>query len=45
MRAWSKAHPQLWQFILFNVFANCATVLFGNFVQKTHQSAIPIPVF
>lgn len=32
MRAWSKAHPQLWQFILFNVFANCATGGCGHFL-------------
>lgn len=38
MRAWSKAHPQLWQFILFNVFANCTTVT--NFVVMWFCSGI-----
>lgn len=27
---WSKAHPQLWEFILFNLLSNCATIT--NFV-------------
>lgn len=30
MKAWIKAHPQLRQFIVFNVLANCATVT--NFI-------------
>lgn len=30
MKAWVKAHPDLWEFILFNVLSNCATVT--NFV-------------
>lgn len=30
MKQWSKAHPDLWEFILFNVLSNCATVT--NFV-------------
>lgn len=27
---WSKAHPQLWEFMLFNLLSNCATIT--NFV-------------
>lgn len=30
MKSWSKAHPQLWQFVMFNILANCATAT--NFV-------------
>ncbi len=30
MRAWIHKHPDLWEFILFNLLANCATVT--NFV-------------
>lgn len=30
MKKWIREHPDLWQFILFNLLANCATVT--NFV-------------
>ena len=30
MKQWIKAHPDLWQFILFNILSNCATVT--NFI-------------
>lgn len=30
MKKWIKEHPNLWEFILFNLLANCATVT--NFV-------------
>ena len=30
MKEWIKAHPDLWQFILFNILSNCATVT--NFI-------------
>ena len=30
MKKWMEAHPELWQFILFNVLANCATIT--NFI-------------
>ncbi len=30
MKKWMKEHPNLWEFILFNLLANCATVT--NFV-------------
>lgn len=30
MKEWIKKHPDLWEFILFNILANCATVT--NFV-------------
>lgn len=30
MKAWIKEHPDLWEFILFNVLSNCATVT--NFI-------------
>lgn len=26
MKKWIKKHPDLWQFILFNLLANCATI-------------------
>ncbi|WP_099467122.1 GtrA domain-containing protein [Konateibacter massiliensis] len=30
IKKWIKAHPDLWEFILFNILSNCATVT--NFV-------------
>ena len=30
VKAWKRAHPDLWEFILFNILSNCATVT--NFV-------------
>lgn len=30
VKAWIKAHPNVWEFILFNLLSNCATVT--NFV-------------
>lgn len=30
VRTWAKKHPDLWEFILFNLLSNCATVT--NFV-------------
>lgn len=30
MKKWIEAHPDLWQFILFNLLSNCATIT--NFV-------------
>lgn len=30
IKAWIKKHPDLWEFILFNILSNCATVV--NFV-------------
>lgn len=30
MKKWMEAHPDLWEFILFNILSNCATVT--NFV-------------
>ena len=30
VKAWIKAHPTVWEFILFNLLSNCATVV--NFV-------------
>lgn len=30
MKAWIKEHPDLWEFLLFNILSNCATVT--NFV-------------
>lgn len=30
MKRWVEAHPDLWEFILFNVLSNCATIT--NFV-------------
>lgn len=30
MKKWIKAHPRLWEFILFNVLSNCATIT--NFI-------------
>lgn len=30
VRAWIKAHPNVWEFVLFNLLSNCATVT--NFV-------------
>lgn len=30
MKKWIKEHPDLWEFILFNILANCATVT--NFI-------------
>lgn len=30
IRNWTKKHPDLWEFILFNILSNCATVT--NFV-------------
>ena len=26
MKKWIEKHPDLWEFILFNILANCATV-------------------
>ncbi|MBD5133479.1 MAG: polysaccharide biosynthesis protein GtrA [Clostridiales bacterium] len=30
VKRWSRAHPGLWEFILFNILSNCATI--ANFV-------------
>ena len=30
MKKWIEKHPDLWEFILFNLLANCATVT--NFI-------------
>ena len=30
IRNWVKAHPNLWEFILFNLLSNCATII--NFI-------------
>ena len=30
IKRWKAAHPDLWEFILFNILSNCATVT--NFV-------------
>lgn len=30
IRNWVKAHPDLWEFILFNLLSNCATII--NFI-------------
>ena len=27
IRNWLKAHPDLWEFILFNLLSNCATII------------------
>ena len=26
IKRWSREHPELWEFILFNVLSNCATI-------------------
>lgn len=37
-RTWKRAHPDLWEFILFNILSNCATVT--NFVVLWLSSAL-----
>ena len=36
-RKWRERHPDLWEFILFNILSNCATVT--NFVVLWLSSA------
>jgi hypothetical protein len=38
IKKWISAHPDLWEFILFNLLSNCATVT--NFVVQDLSSRV-----
>lgn len=41
LKAWKERHPDLWEFILFNVLSNCATVT--NFVAMWLCTGVIFP--